>query len=112
MRCTKCNGRLEKIEDLEGSWCEDCNEHYNFELGTTSDTLIRSMYSEERLKSIRGVPTNRMKMGSETKGRIEVEWPINAEYDEIKAKIDQSVEAMAYFKRKVEEHNLDIFTGR
>lgn len=112
MKCTKCGGRLERIDELEGSWCMDCNEHHDIELENTQDDLIRRMYSEDRLKAIRGVPTNRMKMGSETKGRIEVEWPINAEFDEIKAKIDQSVEAMAYFKRRVEENGLDIFTGR
>lgn len=112
MKCTECNGILERVGELEGSWCTECGKHFDIEIEDTPDVLVRRMYSEDRLKSIRGVPTNRMKIGSETKGRIEVEWPINAEFEEIQAKIDQSVRAMAYFKRKVEEHDLDIFTGR
>lgn len=112
MKCTKCGGMLERIEDLEGSWCADCGEHYDVEITEDSNALMRRMYSEDRLKAIRGVPTNGMKMGSETKGRIEVVWPINAEFEEIKAMIDTSVEAMDYFKKSVKQHDLDIFTGR
>lgn len=114
MKCKECGGDLRHIDGLEGSWCIECDTHHDVELDKESpNVVIGKMFSEERIRSIRGVPTNRFSIGSETRGRIELNWPINSSREEIDTYIKENLDL---YERIVDEvrnkRDLPVFTKR
>lgn len=80
------------------------------------DSILESQfkpdYSEEKMKSIRGIPVNRIIIGSESKGRVEISIPIFVTYEEQKKIIDQQLSLLEYTKALIQEKNLDIMPKR
>ena len=110
-----CGGTFIHIEGLEGYQCDCCGAYVEALNQGFSDTLESSFkpdYSEEKMKSIRGVPVNRIIIGSESKGRVEISIPIFVTYDEQKKIIDQQLALLEYTKAQILEKNLDIMPKR
>lgn len=104
-----CGGTFSRIEGLEGYTCDTCGA-YRETLWETEN--YHPDYSEEKLKTIRGVPVNRIIIGSESKGRIEVSVPIFVTYEEQKEIINQQLSLLEYTKAQILERNLDILPKR
>lgn len=106
-KCT-CGGTFQRIEGLEGYTCDVCGAYRD----TLIDTLYQPDYSEEKMKSIRGIPVNRIIIGSESKGRVEISIPIFVPFEEQKEIINQQLMLMEYTKAQILERNLDIMPKR
>lgn len=104
-----CGGTLIKVEGLDGYSCDKCGM---FVESTTEFEPFSPDYSEEKLKSIRGVPVNRITIGSESKGRIEVSIPIFVTLEEQKEIINQQLSLLEYTKAQIQERDLDIMPKR
>lgn len=90
-----------------------CNKHIDGVIAfEEEDKALRHLYSEDRAKVVRGVPMSYIKMGSETKGRIEISIPCYATANEARAIIDKHLNYLKYTTAGVESRNLDIFTTR
>ena len=101
-----CGGDFCPEDGLEGLFCNKCGAYMKYESAT------KDLYSDDKLKSIRGVPVNRIILGSESKGRIEVSVPMYASWAEQKALIDQQLLLLKYAKKKAEQMDLDIMPKR
>ena len=78
----------------------------------SEDVALRHLYSEDRAKVVRGVPMSYIKIGSETKGRIEISIPCYATATEARAIIDKHLDYLKYTSIGIESRDLDIFTTR
>lgn len=113
MQTCECGGRFEQLADLDGLFCNECGKHIEGVITfDESDKALRHLYSEDRAKVVRGVPMHYLKLGSETKGRIEISIPCYATNAESVALVDKQLALMKYAKDQVEVLDLDIFTGR
>lgn len=99
-----CGGNYMSIEGLEGYTCDSCGAFMNSD--PTRD------YSEDKLKSIRGIPVNRFIIGSESKGRIEISLPIFLSVDEQKKIIEQQLDLLKFTKEKIKNDDIDIMPNR
>lgn len=109
-----CGGTFVHIEGLEGYQC-DCCGAYRDSIDGFSESVesnFKPDYSEEKMKSIRGVPVNRIIIGSESKGRVEISIPIFVTYEEQKKIIDLQLSLLEYTKAQILEKNLDIMPKR
>ena len=104
-----CGGSFVQIEGLEGYQCDNCGAYVD-SIGDSKD--FKPDYSEEKMKSIRGVPVNRIIIGSESKGRVEISIPIFVSFEDQKKIIDQQLTLLEYTKAKILEKNLDIMPKR
>ena len=105
------------IEGLEGYQCDVCGayvdsltEYPDFLSELTVEKVPE--YTEEKLKSIRGIPVNRIIIGSESKGRVEVSIPIFVSFEDQKKIIRQQLSLLEYTKNLILEKNLDIMPKR
>lgn len=113
MQTCECGGLFKELADLEGLYCNKCSKHIE---GTvkfgSEDVALRHLYSEDRAKVVRGVPMSYIKIGSETKGRIEISIPCYATATEARAIIDKHLDYLKYTSIGIESRDLDIFTTR
>lgn len=107
MKCV-CGGTYIHMDDSESLFCDKCGEWAEDE----APRVKGSVFSEARLKPLRGVPTNTFSCGSETKGRLQIQIPINATDAEKKEIIDSAIDSLKYILDEVKRKELDIFTGR
>lgn len=116
MQSNKCNcgGTFVQIEGLEGYQCDCCGAYVDniFQSEDLITTKFAPDYSEEKLKSIRGIPVNRIIIGSESKGRVEISVPIFVSYEDQKKLINQQLSLLEYTKAQILERNLDIMPKR
>lgn len=113
MQTCECGGRFEELADLEGMYCNRCSKHIEGVVSLKEeDKALRHMYSEDRAKVVRGVPMSYIRIGSETKGRIEISIPCYATSSEARAIIDKHLDYLKYTSNGIEERELDIFTTR
>lgn len=109
----ECGGTFEKIEGLEGMFCNKCNAYTPDEPTSTDKTFeMSSIYSEERLKSIRGVPHSTISIGSETKGRLQVMIPAYCTPSERKYLIDSNIDSLQYALSEIKKRGIDIMPSR
>ena len=110
MKCS-CGGVFEKVEGMEGYFCDTCN---CFREDTFDDSVldVTKMYTEDKLKSIRGVPVNRITIGSESKGRLEISFPIFVSKEEQKALISQQLDLLEFTISEIKNRNIDIIPKR
>ena len=102
-----CGGTYERIEGLEGLWCDTCGANVpDFTRG------VESSFTDDKLKSVRGVPVNRIIISSESKGMLEITAPIFLSFDEQKRLIDQQIALLEYTKSQIQAKNLDIMPKR
>lgn len=111
MKCS-CGGVYNLIEGMEGYFCDRCGSFKDEILSGPDGVDVSSLYVEERLKSIRGVPVNRITIGSESKGRLEISIPIYITHEEQKAIIGKHLDLMEYAKNEIERRGLDIMPAR
>jgi hypothetical protein len=108
-----CGGTYVQVEGLEGYYCDCCGGYKEIiESHDFAESNFKPDYSEEKLKSIRGIPVNRIIIGSESKGRVEISIPIFVSYDEQKKIIEQQLSLLEYTKAQILEKNLDIMPKR
>lgn len=108
-----CGGTYVHIEGLEGYQCDCCGDYKDaLDLSDFTVPSFKPDYSEEKMKSIRGVPVNRIIIGSESKGRVEISIPIFVSYEEQKKIIEQQLSLLEYTKSLILEKNLDIMPKR
>lgn len=105
-----CGGTFVHIDGLEGYQCDNCGA-YRDSLWDDSESF-KPDYSEEKMKSIRGIPVNRITIGSESKGRVEISIPIFVTFEEQKEIINQQLSLLEYTKAQILERNLDIMPKR
>lgn len=58
-----CGGTFRQEEGLEGMFCDVCGAHKDLPPSAklfTIDKAVEKSYTEDKLKSIRGVPVNRI----------------------------------------------------
>lgn len=105
-----CGGTFRPIEGLNGLWCDnpDCGAYRD----GVEQKSVESSYTEDKLKSIRGVPVNRIIIGSESKGRLEISIPIFVSREEQKALIEQQLDLLQYTKEQIASRGLDIMPKR
>lgn len=114
-KCPKCGNFLVKMDGLTGLFCSDKECGYFEEREVIpSDLLVTpsDIFSEERVKSLRGVPCNKIVLGSETKGRIEIQIPCNASDVDRRTLIEQAVADLKYTKQCIENSGMDIYSAR
>lgn len=110
-----CGGTFREEEGLEGMFCDVCGA---FKPPSISDKMItinravEKSYTEDKLKSIRGVPVNRIIIGSESKGRLEISVPIFVSKEEQKLLIDQQLDLLEYAKHEIDRRKLDVMPKR
>ena len=112
-RCI-CGGTFRKVEGLDGLFCDICGVHKDspqLQIPTI-DRAVEKSYTEEKLKSIRGVPVNRIIIGSESKGRLEISVPIFVSKEEQKLIIDQQLDLLEYAKHEIERRKIDMMPKR
>lgn len=112
-RCI-CGGTFHKEEGLEGLFCDTCGafkDSPQLQIPTI-DRAVEKSYTEEKLKSIRGVPVNRIIIGSESKGRLEISVPIFVSKEEQKLIIDQQLDLLEYAKHEIERRKIDMMPKR
>ena len=106
-RKCSCGGSFEYIEGLEGLWCDTCGANVpDFTKG------VESSFTDDKLKSVRGVPVNRIIIGSESKGRLEITGPIFLSFEEQNRLVDQQIALLEYTKSQIAEKGLDIMPKR
>jgi len=110
MKC-ECGGTYTKSEGLEGAFCDKCGKF--IEKYVDDEELdLEHLYSLERIGSIRGVPVNEIKIGSETKGRLEICIPAYATEYEARAIVDMYLRVLEYTKNQIDAKSLDIYSSR
>ena len=109
-----CGGTFRKEEGLEGMFCDVCGAFKPSPLSPfpTIDKAVEKSYTEDKLKSIRGVPVNRIIIGSESKGRLEISVPIFVSKEEQKLLIDQQLDLLEYAKHEIDRRKLDVMPKR
>lgn len=110
MKCS-CGGEFKIIEGMEGTFCDTCGNHSDL-TDTQMVQDVTSKYTEENLKSVRGVPVNRLIVGSESKGRLEISIPIFISHLEQKAIITQQLDLLEYTLNEVKNRGMDIIPKR
>lgn len=108
-----CGGTFRPEDGLEGLFCDTCGA---FKEGHPLDKLkdltictsVEKSYTEDKLKAIRGIPVNRIIIGSESKGRVEISVPIFVSKEEQKFLIDQQLDLLEYAKSEIKRRDLDI----
>lgn len=73
---------------------------------------LSAIYSEDRLKSIRGVPMSSLSIGTPSKGAINIIFPPFCTVEEQHALIDAELEVLRHAKDKVQSLGLDIYSSR
>lgn len=111
MKQCECGGLYYALEDLDGLFCAKCNKHIEDD-GTRSIDKLSAGYTEARAKVMRGVPMSYIKVGSETKGRVEIAIPCYFTPVERRELINAYLDDLEYTKDSVDKRGLDIYTGR
>lgn len=111
MKC-KCGGIFRKVPDLEGMYCDKCEEYTDIEIINETDANIRSIYDPERAKQFRGTPMTELVIGSETRGRCKVVIPAYCTRDEGESLINMQLDYLTYLKNQIEERKLDIYATK
>jgi hypothetical protein len=115
LKCT-CGGIFAKSKDLDGLVCNRCNAFISGDTNKIENIDVSSsmadLYSEDRAKSMRGVPVEKYTLGSESKGRIEIIVPIYASEEERSLLIERGVATMERILSQVKDRELDIFSSR
>jgi hypothetical protein len=113
----KCGGVFEEVGGLEGLFCNRCGEflcgsdcHGPMSIPPKIKNIIDP--NDSRLKAIRGVPTNKITLGSESQGRLEIVIPIYFTEDEQKKTIQQQVDLLEYALKLIKDKGLDIMPKR
>ena len=108
-----CGGYFSKIEGLDGYFCEKCNAHIDSlpEEKMMSETMT-DLYSEDNLRTLRGVPHTTYTCGSETKGRVCIQVPANASKEQTDSIIRERLESLKYMLDMARDLNLNIFTNK
>ena len=99
MKC-KCGGTFEKLPELDGMYCNRCNEYTDITIIDGADANLDKIYDPERVKQFRGTPMNEITLGSETKGRIKVCIPSYCTKDEAESLINMQLDYLSYLKMK------------
>lgn len=109
-----CGGTFRREEGLEGLFCDTCGAFRDSPppQTLTIDKAVEKTYTEDKLKSIRGVPVNRIIIGSESKGRLEISVPIFVSKEEQKLIIDQQLDLLEYAKHEIDRRKLDVMPKR
>jgi len=107
MNC-ECGGTFIHMDDSDSLFCDKCGSWSEDD----SPRVKGSIFSEARLKPLRGVPTNTFSCGSETKGRIQLQIPISATDSEKREMIDSAIDSLKYMLDEIKRKDLDIFTGK
>lgn len=115
LKCPKCGKQMLIKEGLDGVFCEDdkCG-YYSDETPSQADivTDARQIFSEDRVKYLRGVPCDVFIIGSETKGRIQVQIPVGSSKAERRLIIDSALDDLQYLKNEIDKRGLDIYTTK
>ena len=111
MKC-KCGGIFRKLPDLDGMYCDKCDEYTDITLVDGSDADMEKIYDAERIKAIRGVPTTELTIGSETKGRCKVVIPTYCTKEEAESLINMQLDYLSYLKDEIDKRHLDIYSSR
>lgn len=96
-------------------FCEDdkCG-YYTPDTPSQSDivTDAKQIFSEDRVKYLRGVPCDVFTIGSETKGRIQIQIPVGSSKAERRLIIDSVLDDLEYLKAEIDKRELDIYTTK
>lgn len=111
MKC-KCGGIFRKLPDLDGMYCDKCDEYTDIQIVEDGNVDIESIYDPERAKQFRGTPMTEICLGSETYGRVKANIPVYCTKEEAKSLINMQLDYLSYLKDEVERRNLDIFSKR
>lgn len=115
LKCPKCGKPMVIKEGLEGVFCEDekCG-YYSPDTPSQADIItdVKQIFSEDRLKPLRGVPCDTFIVGSETKGRLQIQIPVGCSKTERRLVIDSALDDMEYLKSEIDKRQLDIYTTR
>lgn len=102
-------------EGLEGVFCEDdkCG-YFSPEIPSQADIMTdaKQIFSEDRVKYLRGVPCDVFVIGSETKGRIQIQIPVGSSKAERRLVIDSALDDLEYLKDEIDKRKLDIYSTR
>lgn len=115
LNCPKCGGQLIKHEELLGLFCTNPKCGYYTEEEPKLDDYItdaKTIFSEERVKHLRGVPVDTITIGSETKGRVQIQIPCGCTKAERRVLIDAMLDDLEYLKTQIESRGMDIYTSR
>ena len=107
MRC-KCGGIFEKLPELDGMYCNKCNEYTDITIVDGVDADLNKIYDPERVKQFRGTPMNEITYGTDGKGKVKVIYPSFCTEDEIKYLIDKEINNLKYLLDKCKDLGLDI----
>lgn len=115
LKCPKCGKQMVIKEGLEGSFCEDdkCG-YFSPEIPSQADIMTdaKQIFSEDRVKYLRGVPCDVFVIGSETKGRIQIQIPVGSSKAERRLVIDSALDDLQYLKDEIDKRKLDIYSTR
>jgi hypothetical protein len=115
LKCPKCKGNLVIKDGLDGLFCENESCKYWVDKTPSQEELLTNtseMFSEDRVKHLRGVPMIQMTIGSEVKGRISIQMPCSCTKAERRTLINEYLDDLQYLKSAVEERGLDIYSSR
>lgn len=115
INCPKCGSQMVKNEGLDGLFCSNQKcQHYLAEEPGIDDyiTDAKTIFSEERVKHLRGVPVDTITIGSETKGRVQIQIPCGCTKAERRVLIDAMLDDLEYLKTQIESRGMDIYTSR
>ena len=115
-RC-KCGGTFLAVPMLDGLRCDRCGavlsgDTAKIDNSDSSGLDLSTLYSEERLRSIRGVSMSSLTIGTPSKGAISIIFPPFCTIEEQHALIYAELSVLKYAKDRVGELGLDIYSSR
>lgn len=117
IKCPNCGKSLVIKEGLEGLWCPDPKCGYYDPSDPSSEDILatgnaKEIFSEDRVKHLRGVPMDIFTIGSEAKGRIQIQIPCGCTKAERRFLINNAIDDLEYLKNTIDEKHLDIYSSR
>ena len=111
MKC-KCGGIFRKLPDLEGMYCDKCEEYTDITIVDGASADVQSIYDPERAKPFRGTPMTELTIGSETRGRCKIVIPTYCTKEEGESLINMQLDYLSYLKDEIDRRKLDIYSSR
>ena len=107
LKCGLCGTPLRHNSEY-GEYCPNTNCKNAPIIEDELITDSKQLFSEESLKSLRGVPTHKIIFGTESKGRVVAEIPINVHRKDAENIVKELVDILKYGKEYARSVGLDV----
>jgi len=107
LKCGLCGTPLRHNSEY-GEYCPNMNCKNAPIIEDELITNSKQLFSEESLKSLRGVPTHKIIFGTESKGRVVAEIPINVHRKDAENIVKELVDILKYGKEYARSVGLDV----